>query len=84
MIVVWHVLTTQQPYRYAAPERTREKFPRLQKHERPAMGRRLRTLEEVYEEAGIAFAPASAGERRAARRGRAAVTRVRNEARLET
>jgi transposase len=87
VIVVWHILTTRQPYRYAAPERTRFKLRRLQKLERPPLGRRPRTLDEVYEEAGIALAPPSRGELRASRRSRSTITRARNEAieaRLET
>lgn len=80
VIVVWHILTTQQPYRYAEPQRTREKLRRLQKLERPPLGHRPRTLDEVYEEAGIELAAPSLAERRVARRGRAAVTRARNEA----
>jgi hypothetical protein len=87
VIVVWHILTTRQPYRYAAPERTRFKLRRIQKLDRAARGHRPRTLEEVYAEAGIMLAPPSQGELRASRRGRRAITRARNEAmeaRLET
>jgi transposase len=79
VVVVWHLLTTQQPYRYAAPERTRSKLRRLQKDERPHAARAPRTLDEVYAEAGLPLAPPAAGEKRAAKRSRAALTRMRNE-----
>ena len=79
VVVVWHILTTQQPYRYAAPERTRIKLRKLQKHERPPRGRTPRNLDEVYAEAGLELAPPSRGEKRAAKRSRAALTRMRNE-----
>lgn len=79
VIVVWHLLTTQQPYRYAAPTRTRDKLRRLQKEERPPAARAPRTLDEVYAEAGFALAPPQAGEKRAAKRSRAALTRMRSE-----
>lgn len=79
VVVVWHLLTTQQPYRYVTPTRTRDKLRRLQKGERPPAARAPRTLDEVYAEAGFALAPPEAGEKRAAKRSRAALTRMRNE-----
>jgi transposase len=79
VVVVWHLLTTQQPYRYAAPTRTREKLRRLQKDERPPAARAPRTLDEVYAEAGLPLVPPQAGEKRAAKRSRAALTRMRSE-----
>ncbi len=79
VVVVWHLLTTQQPYRYAEPTRTRDKLRRLQKEERPPATRAPRTLDEVYAEAGFALAPPQAGEKRAAKRSRAALTRMRSE-----
>jgi hypothetical protein len=79
VVVVWHLLTTQQPYRYAVPTRTREKLRRLQKGERPPATRAPRTLDEVYAEAGLPLAPPQAEEKRAAKRSRAALTRMRNE-----
>ena len=79
VVVVWHLLTTQQPYRYAAPKRTRDKLRRLQKDERPPAARAPRSLDEVYAEAGLPLAPPAAGEKRAAKRSRAALTRMRNE-----
>jgi transposase len=80
VIVVWHILTTQQPYRYAAPERTRQKLRRLQKHERPPRGAAPRSLEDVYAEAGFELPPASPAEKRAAKASRATLTRSRKEA----
>jgi transposase len=79
VVVVWHLLTTQQPYRYAAPERTRRKLRRLQKSEQPPAAPAPHTLDEVYAEAGLALAVPTAGEERAAKRGRAALTRMRRE-----
>jgi transposase len=79
VVVVWHVLTTQQPYRYAAPERTRLKLRRLQKYERPAH-RSPSGLAEVYAAAGFELDPPSRGEKRAAKSNRATITRSRNEA----
>jgi len=79
VVVVWHLLTTQQPYRYAAPTRTRDKLRRLQKNERPPAARAPRTLDEVYAEAGLPLTPPAAGEKRAAKRSRAALTRMRSE-----
>ncbi|MHC4493103.1 MAG: IS110 family RNA-guided transposase [Planctomycetota bacterium] len=77
VVVVWHILTTQQPYRYATPVRTREKLRRLQRYERPTARRAPRTLDDVYDEAGLALTPPSSGEKRAAKRSRAAITRER-------
>jgi len=79
VIVVWHLLTTQQPYRYAAPERTRIKLRKLQKDDRRPMAPTPRTLDAVYAEAGLRLAPPELGEKRAAKRSRAALTRMRNE-----
>jgi transposase len=46
VVVVWHVLTKQEPYRYAAPERTRIKLRRLEAE--PPRARRVPTsLEDV-------------------------------------
>lgn len=79
VVVVWHMLTTQQPYRYAAPERTRQKLRRLQKHERRPVACAPRNLEEVYAEAALELAPPALAEKRAIKRSRAALTRMRNE-----
>lgn len=80
VVVVWHILTTQQPYRYAAPERTRLKLRRLQKHERPPCGSVPRNLEEVYAEAGFDLPAPSQAEKRATKGSRATITRSRNAA----
>jgi transposase len=82
IVVVWHILTTQQPYRYAAPERTRIKLRKLQKHHRRPATRAPRELDEVYAEAGFTLDPPPVGEKRAAKRSRAALTRMRREASL--
>jgi hypothetical protein len=78
VVVVWHILTTQQPYPYAAPERTRFKLRRLQKHERRPAGHAPTTLEQVYAEAGFELTPPSTGEKRVAKGNKASVTRSRN------
>lgn len=84
VVVVWHILTTQQPYRYAAPVRTREKLRRLQKKERPTARRAPRNLDEVYAEAGFTLDAPSPAEKRVTKRSRAAITRERNMKCLDT
>jgi transposase len=76
--VVWHLLTTNQPYRYAPVPRTRTKLSRVTA-ERAKPESIPQTLEEVYAEAGLpALRPASTGERRAAANNRRARTRLTN------
>lgn len=77
IVIVWHILTTQQPYRYAAVERTRLKLRKLQKHERHRAARAPRNLDDVYAEAGFTLdAPArSALPSEAAPRSRACGTK---------
>ena len=75
VVLVWHVLTHRQPYRYAAAERTRFKLRRVLPIEaRPAST--TRDLALIYAEAGFELREPSVGETRAGRRGRAAVRRA--------
>ena len=76
--VVWHMLQNGEPYRYASVESTRRKLRSLvPKHERPRALRPPRTVEEVYEEAGLTLPPpASKAERRAAANNRRTRTRL--------
>ena len=48
------------------------------------IGEHQQKLEEVYAEAGLELATPSRGERRATKRSRAAITRARNEMRLDS
>ena len=78
IVVVWHLLSTQQPYRYGEPHVARRK---LRRSTAPESRRRARhvphTLDGVYEEAGLpALAPAGVAERRAAAANRRARTRI--------
>ncbi len=76
--VVWHLLTTRQPYRYAPVSRTREKLLRVS-DDRARTRPVPQTLEEVYAEAYLpALSAPSAGERRAAANNRRARTRLAN------
>jgi transposase len=75
VVVVWHVLTKQEPYRYAAPARTRFKLRRLEAGA-PRSRRVPESLEEVYLEASLELSPPSAGEKRAAANNRRALTRL--------
>ncbi len=75
VVVVWHVLTKQEPYRYAAPARTRFKLRRLAT-ESPRVRRVPEELEDVYREAGLELSPASPGEKRAAANNRRTLSRL--------
>lgn len=79
VIVVWHLLTHQEPYRYAPVVRTRAKLRRVSPEVPPAkIGCIPHTLEQIYAEVGLPPPrPASAGERRAAANNRRCVTRYR-------
>jgi hypothetical protein len=77
--VVWHLLMSHQPYRYAASARTRKKLRAVTPNRRRALaGRVPKTLEAVYAEAGLpALAPAALAERRSATANRRTVTRLK-------
>jgi transposase len=78
IVVVWHILTTGEPYRYGVVERTRKKLRRLQKDERRPRRRAPRDLGDVYDEAGLALSAPTSGEKRATKRNRATLTKLRN------
>ena len=77
-IVVWHLLSTGEPYRYAPTASTRRKLRSLVPREQRTRASRLpATLPQVYAEAGLPLPrPASAGERRAAAVNRRTRTRL--------
>jgi transposase len=62
--LVWHMLTTQQPYRYAKPDRTWRKLRRVSART-PQTIAAPHSLTEIYARAGLPeLRPASASERR--------------------
>ena len=79
VVVVWHLLTTRQPYRYGAPTRNRTKLRAVTPNRRRALaGGVPKTLEAVYAEAALpALAPATPGERRSAMANRRTVARLK-------
>jgi transposase len=79
VVVVWHVLTFRQPYRYSPVQGTRVKLRRLVLGApRTPKGKVPQSLEAVYAEAGLpALSSPSPGERRAARSNRIALSRMR-------
>jgi transposase len=82
VVLVWHLLQKQEPYRYAPIARTRTKLRRLTPGLGPAKaGQVPRTLAAVYQEMGLPLpAEPSAGERRAAARNQRTVTLARKHA----
>ena len=72
------MLQNGEPYRYATVEQTHRKLRSLvPKHERPRALRPPRTVEEVYEEAGLPSpSQPSQAERRAAANNRRTRTRL--------
>jgi transposase len=76
IVLVWHLLQKQEPYRYAPIARTRAKLRRLTPGLAPARpGQVPHTLAAVYEELGLPQpAEPSTGERRAAARDKRTVT----------
>jgi len=79
IVLVWHMLTHAEPYRYAPVARTRQKLRRVTPGIGPAgKGQVPRTLEAVYAEAGLPrLAPPTAGERRMKARNLRTVTMAR-------
>jgi transposase len=68
VVVVWHLLTRGEPYRYAVPTRTRDKLRAVTPGRKRAPRGQVRTsLEAIYQEAGLPLpAPPTPAERRAA------------------
>ena len=79
IVLVWHLLTHQEPYRYAPVRRTRTKLRRVTPGATPAKtGCVPSTREEVYAEIGLLQPrPATAGEKRVTANNRRTVTRLR-------
>jgi transposase len=79
VVLVWHLLRHQEPYRYAPVARTRHKLRRVSPAARPAkIGQVPQTLEAVYAEAGLPMLAApTPGERRATAANRRTITRLR-------
>jgi hypothetical protein len=74
--IVWHLLSTRQPYRYASLTRTRIKLLKVTP-DRDRTRSMPQTLDEAYAEAGLPMPPAaSPGERRAAANNRRTRTRL--------
>jgi transposase len=78
IVLVWYMLQNGEPYRYASVESTRRKLRSLvPKHERTRALRPPRTIDEVYQEAGLSLpSPPSQAERRAAANNRRTRTRL--------
>lgn len=78
VVVAWHLLQKNEPYRYAPPQRTRQKLRALTPPgERCRAAQRPQTLEEVYRESNLPTLPApTPGEKRAAAANRRARTRM--------
>jgi transposase len=81
VVLVWHMLVHQEPYRYAQTKHTRVKLRRVTPGVRPAKaGCVPTTLEEIYEEARLpALRPPAAGEKRATANNRRTITRHRKQ-----
>jgi len=79
VVVVWHLLTHHEPYRYAQTKRTRAKLRRVTPGIQPAkIGCVPSTLEEVYIEVGLPQPrPPSVAEKRCAANNRRTITRHR-------
>ena len=82
VVLVWHMLRNQEPYRYAPVARTRQKLRRVTPGSRPAKpGQMPRTLDAVYAEAGLPELSApTTGEKRATTRNKRAVTLAKKRA----
>jgi transposase len=78
-VVVWHLLSKREPYRYAPPTRTRAKLRTVTKDpERARPGQIPQSLDAIYREAGLPELQApSQSERRAATRNRRTLTRTK-------
>jgi transposase len=73
IVVVWHILKKQEPYRYAQPERVAEKM-KILKPDLPGryiVSDEKITTEEIYQQAGLPkLSEPTAGEKRAAIRNK--------------
>ena len=80
IVVVWHLLTNEEPYRYTEAPTARRKLKKATPPEQKRHARRIpQTLEAVYDEAGLPPLVASTqAERRVATINRRARTRISN------
>lgn len=81
IVLIWHMLKKNEPYRYAPPARTREKLRKLNSSLPPKDRNWVakRPIEEVLVESGIKLpAQATAAEMRTAKSNKATVTRAKN------
>ena len=78
VVVAWHLLRKNEPYRYAPPARTRQKLRALlPAAQRLRAAQRPETLEEIYRESNLpALLPPTLGEKRAAAANRRTRTRL--------
>lgn len=77
VVVAWHLLRNDEPYRYAPVNATRTKLRALVPRDQRRRARPPTTLDGVYAEAGIPLpSPPSAAERRAAATNRRVRTRL--------
>jgi transposase len=82
VVVAWHLLSKDEPYRYAPATSTYTKLRSLIPREQRQRARTPATLDQVYLEAGLPLpTPASAGERRAAAVNRRVRTRLARQSR---
>jgi transposase len=83
VVLAWHILSNQEPYRYAPVARTRQKLRRLTPGSPPAKRDQMpRTLDAVYAEANLpALSAASSGEKRAASINKRGVTVAKKQSR---
>jgi hypothetical protein len=79
VVLVWHLLTNRQPYRYAASARTRTKLRAVTPNRRGTPAACApQSLEVIYAEAGLpALGPAPPGQRRSAAANRRTLTRFK-------
>ena len=80
VVLTWHILKKQEPYRYAPMISTREKLKKIRPdRKKSAYGKAPKTLNAVYEEAGIPVVKEiySKGEKRAVANGKRLVTRLK-------
>ena len=80
IVLVWHLLTNEEPYRYTQAKTARRKLKKATPPDQKKHAYRIpQSLEAVYEEAGLpTILPPSQAERRVAAINRRARTRISN------
>lgn len=82
LVLVWHILKKQTPYRYADPVRTRAKLRELDPSKGPmeAWEAKYKTVDQIYEEFKLPeLPPAPEGEKRAAKQNRRTISLSRKK-----